>query len=193
MQASAPSARALHTSTPERMPPSTMTTICPFTASAMAGSTAAVEGTPSWTRPPWLDTTMPAAPASRAFLAPFTVMTPLMIKGTPAYSMTSRSSATVLDPAGGLRPFRKGRPAASMSMANTLAPEALAASSLAKRVSLSQGLTVGMPLPPLRPMALAAASKTAGSVPSPVKAAMPTWAQASTRISLYSMSVNLSP
>ena len=33
-------------------------------------------------------------------------------------------------------------------------------------------------------MALAAAVKTAGSVPSPVKAAMPAWAQAGTRMLL---------
>ena len=138
----------MHTSTPERMPPSTITTICPLTASAMAGRTSAVAGTPSCTRPPWLDTTIPAAPASRAFRAPLTVMIPLMIKGTLAYSMTSRSSATVLEPAGGLSPLRKGRPAASMSMANIWAPEALPWSSLAKRVSRSQGFTVGMPLPP---------------------------------------------
>ena len=44
-------------------------------------------------------------------------------------------------------------------------------------------LTVGMPLPPLAPMALAAAAKTVGSVPSPVKAAMPAWTQAGTKIS----------
>ena len=129
---------------------------------------------------------MPAAPASRAFFAPFTVIMPLMIKGTLAYSMTSRSSLTVLEPAGGLSPFRKGRPAASMSMANTRAPEALAASSLAKRVSRSQGFTVGIPFPSFAPMALAAAAKTPGSVPSPVKAAMPALAQAGTKMSLYS-------
>lgn len=35
---------------------------------------------------PWLDTTMPAAPASRALRAPFTVITPLIRKGTSAYS-----------------------------------------------------------------------------------------------------------
>ena len=55
---SAPRARARNTSTPERMPPSTRMVILSFTASAMAGSTSAVEGTPPWTRPPWLDTTM---------------------------------------------------------------------------------------------------------------------------------------
>ena len=120
-------------------------------------------------------------------------MMPLTRKGTPAYSMISRSSATVLEPAGGLSPFRKGRPAASISMANTRAPEALASSSLAKTVSRSQGLTVGMPLPPFWPMTLAAEENTAGLVPSPVKAAIPAWAQAGTRTSLYSMSLNLSP
>ena len=67
----------------------------------------------------------------------------------------------------------RGRPAASISMANTLAPEALASSSLAKMVSRSQGLTVGIPFPPFCPMALAAPAKTSGSAPSPVKAAIP--------------------
>ena len=62
----------------------------------------------------------------------------------------------------------------------------MAWSSLAKRVSRFQGFTVGMPLPPFAPMALAAAAKTVGSVPSPVKAAMPAFTQAGTRISLYS-------
>ena len=80
-----------------------------------------------------------------------------------------------------------------MSMAKARAPAALAASILAKMVSRSQGLTVGIPLPPLRPMDSAAAAKTWGSVPSPVKAAMPDWAQAGIRMSLYSKSVNLSP
>ena len=80
-----------------------------------------------------------------------------------------------------------------MSMANTLAPEALALSSLAYRVSRSQGFTVGMPRPPAAPMAAAAAVNTSGLVPSPVKAAMPASAQAGTRMLLYSMSLNLSP
>ena len=60
---------------------------------------------------------MPLAPASRAFLAPATVMTPLTMKGLPAISTIWRSSSTVLLPAGGVMFFRKGRPAASMSMA----------------------------------------------------------------------------
>ena len=92
-----------------------------------------------------------------------------------------------------MSPFRKGSPAASMSMANTLAPEALAASSLAYRVSRSQGFTVGMPLPPAAPMAAEAAVNTSGLVPSPVKAAMPAWTQAGTRMLLYSRSLYLSP
>ncbi len=71
-----------------------------------------------------------------------------------------------------------------MSMAMTWAPAALASSSLEKSVLRSQGFTVGMPFPPEAPMALAAAVKTAGSVPSPVKAAMPAWAHAGTRMLL---------
>ena len=88
----APSARALNTSRPVRMPPSTKIFIRPPTASAMAGSTSAVEGHWSSTRPPWLDTTMPAAPASMALRAPAGVMMPLRIKGLPANAMISRSS-----------------------------------------------------------------------------------------------------
>ncbi len=42
-------------------------------------------------------------------------------------------------------------------------------------------------------LAWAAAVNTPGSVPSPVMAAIPAWAQAGTKMSLYSWSVNLSP
>ena len=62
-------------------------------------------------RPPWLLTTMPLAPASSAFFAPFTVMMPLRMNGLPFIIFTiSFSSSTVLLPAGGVRFFRKGRP-----------------------------------------------------------------------------------
>ncbi len=57
------------TSRPLRMPESARIFSSPCTASAIAGSARAVDGTPSSWRPPWLDTTMPSAPnftASRA-------------------------------------------------------------------------------------------------------------------------------
>jgi len=98
--------------------------------------------------------------------------------------MIWRSSSTVLLPAGGVSPFRKGRPAASMSMATATGSAWRTASSLANTVSMFQGFTVGMPAPPEAAMACSAPSITAGLVPSPVKAAMPAWAQEDTRMSL---------
>ena len=182
--ASAPRARALNTSMPVRMPPSTRMVILPPTASAMAGSTSAVAGHWSSTRPPWLDTTMPAAPASRAFFAPATVMMPLAMKGLPAMATICRSSSTVLLPAGGVMFFRKGRPAASMSMATAKGSAERTRSIFSRMVSIFQGFTVGTPQPPFLAMAATAPSMTEGSVPSPVKAAMPASAQAATRMSL---------
>ena len=46
------------------------------------------------------------------------------------------------------------------------------------------GLMVGTPQPSALPMALVAMVMTSGLVPSPVKAAMPAWAQEDTRMSL---------
>ena len=143
----------------------------------------------SSTRPPWLDTTMAAAPASLAFSAPLTVITPLTMKGLLRMPTISRSSSTLLLPAGGLRFFRKGRPAASTSMATAKQPLSRACSILARMVSMSQGLMVGTPRPPAAAMARVAWVMTLGSVPSPVKAAMPASAQARTSTSLYVMSV----
>ncbi|KAF5050085.1 hypothetical protein DSECCO2_433150 [anaerobic digester metagenome] len=60
---------------------------------------------------------MPLAPARRAFFAPSTVMMPLRIKGFFAHAAICFSSSTVLLPAGGCIFFRKGSPAASISMA----------------------------------------------------------------------------
>ena len=128
---------------------------------------------------------MPEAPASRAFSAPRTVMMPLRMKGAPSsISTISRSSATVLLPAGGWRFFRKGSPAASMSMATAKGFAGLMRASFSRIVSIFQGLTVGTPRPLCFFRASAAASMTAGFVPSPVKAAMPAWAQAATKMSL---------
>ena len=127
---------------------------------------------------------MPLAPASSAFFAPLTVMMPLRIKGLPAAWDTSRSSATVLLPAGGVRFFRKGRPAASMSIATAMGSAAFTSASFSRISSMFQGFTVGTPQPWFFFSASAAASMTAGFVPSPVKAAIPAWAQAVTRMSL---------
>ena len=127
---------------------------------------------------------MPLAPASRAFNAPLTVMIPLRMKGLPAIAAISFNSSTVLLPAGGVRFFRKGRPAASMSMAMAKGSAAFTSSIFCRMVSMFQGFTVGTPQPPFFFRASAAASMTAGLVPSPVKAAIPAWAQAVTRMSL---------
>ena len=54
-------------------------------------------------------------------------------------------------------------------------------SSFSLMVSMFQGLMVGTPQPPFLARTWAAPCITAGLVPSPVKAAMPAWAQAGTR------------
>ena len=61
----APSAKALSTSLPRRMPLSIITGT-PGQAFTMAGSTRSGAIAPSSCRPPWLDTTMPSTPASTA-------------------------------------------------------------------------------------------------------------------------------
>ena len=80
--------------------------------------------------------------------------------------------------------LRKGRPAASTSIATAKQPLALACSILSLMVSMFQGLMVGTPQPSALPMALVAMVMTSGLVPSPVKAAMPLSAQARTSTSL---------
>ena len=103
---------------------------------------------------------------------------------TPASRAISCSCSTVLLPAGGVRFCKKGKPAASMSMASAKQPDSRAIAIFFATVALSQGLTVGMPKPPLAAMAAVAPSITLGLVPSPVKAAMPAAAQAGTRMAL---------
>ncbi len=127
---------------------------------------------------------MPAAPAARAFSAPRTVMMPLSRKGFSAHWTMVFSSSTVLLPAGGLQFFRKGRPAASMSMAMAKGFAAWAAAIFSRMSSMFQGFTVGTPQPSCAPMAWRAEAMTEGSTPSPVKAAMPASRQAGTRMSL---------
>ena len=87
--------------------------------------------------------------------------------------MISRSSATVLLPAGGSKFLRNGRPAASTSIATANAPESCMSSIFSRIVSIFHGFTVGMPVPFAFLMAFVAAIMTFASVPSPVKAAMP--------------------
>ena len=182
--ASAPSANALNTSVPERIPPSTKIFMEPSTAVAISSRTSAVAGHWSRTLPPWLDTTMAAAPASLAFKAPFTVIIPFTIKGTPAASTISRSSSTDLLPAGGLKFFKNGRPAASISMAAAKAPASLTSAIFSRIISTFHGFTVGIPSPPAFLIASVAATITLLSIPSPVKAAIPNSAQEETNISL---------
>ena len=64
--APAPSASAVATSVPRRMPPSSSTSSRSPTASTTAGSASIVGITPSSWRPPWFETTTPAAPCSAA-------------------------------------------------------------------------------------------------------------------------------
>ena len=82
--ASAPKAKALKTSKPLRIPPSTKIFTCPLNLSAISSKTAAVAGVPSKTLPPWFETTIPWAPALMAFCAPSNYIIPLTIKGALA-------------------------------------------------------------------------------------------------------------
>lgn len=93
--------KSLETSTPVRIPPSTKILTLPPTAAAISGRTSAVAGLWSRTRPPWLETTIAAAPAWAALTAPLTLMMPLTMKGTSVRAMISFISSTDLLPAGG--------------------------------------------------------------------------------------------
>ena len=97
MTARAPRARALTTSTPSRMPPSTYTSAPPATASTTSGSATAVAMQPSSCRPPWLETAIASAPAStqRAASSPRTM--PLTTIGSPLHSLSSARSSNVTD------------------------------------------------------------------------------------------------
>jgi hypothetical protein len=74
-----PSARALRTSLPRRIPPSNITVIG-AAARAISGSTRGGAMAPSSCRPPWFDTIMPSAPASRALWASSAARMPLITK-----------------------------------------------------------------------------------------------------------------
>ena len=71
-----------------------------------------------------------------------------------------------------------------MSIATAMLPEDSTSANFSFNVFTSQGLTVGMPMPPLALIAAQAAFMTSGFVPSPVKAAMPASAHAETRMLL---------
>ena len=182
--ASAPSASALNMSIPLRIAPSTKIVSLPPTASTISGSTSAVAGQWSSTRPPWFETTMPLAPASSAFSAPRAVMMPFRMNGRCAQETICFNSSTLLLPAGGVKPCKNGRPAASMSIAMAKGSASCTSANFSRIVSISHGLMVGTPQPPFALSASAAPSTTFGSVPSPVKARMPAFAHARMRISL---------
>ena len=69
-------------------------------------------------------------------------------------------------------------------MAMAMGSAAFTSASFSSTNAMFQGFTVGTPQPWFFFSASAAASITAGLVPSPVKAAMPASAQADTRMSL---------
>jgi len=115
------------------------------------------------------------------------------INGFCAHFAICFNSSTVLLPAGGCIFFRKGRPAASISIATAKGLQLRTKSIFWAMVSMFQGFTVGTPTPPAARMACVAASIWPGTTPSPVNAAIPASAQAGTRMALYSMSVYFSP
>ena len=127
---------------------------------------------------------MAAAPAAFAFKAPFTVMMPFTMNGTPALRIISASSSSDLEPADVFSFFKKGRPAPSTSMAQAKAPLSFTQANFSCSVSGPQGFTVGMPRPPAFLMAPQAACITVASAPSPVMATMPSAAQPETSTSL---------
>ena len=75
---------------------------------------------------------MALAPARHALYAPFTVIMPLTINGMGVFSMMACSSFSVFRPAGGTIPFKKGKPAASTSMATAKAPASLTISNFSR-------------------------------------------------------------
>ena len=69
----------------------------PSTASTTSGSASIVAATPSSCRPPWFETTTPAAPCSHARRASSAVSTPLRTTGRPASEAKRSTSAHVTD------------------------------------------------------------------------------------------------
>ncbi|CFN63728.1 Uncharacterised protein [Bordetella pertussis] len=89
----APSATALSTSWPERMPPSIHTSMREPTASAMAGSALMEETAPSSWRPPWLLTIRASAPLSAARRASSASRMPLRISLPPQRRLIHSTSS----------------------------------------------------------------------------------------------------
>jgi len=80
--AAAPSASAITTSAPSRIPPSTSTGTRPAAASTTPGSASRVAGARSSWRPPWLETTIASAPCSIAARASSSRTIPFTITGS---------------------------------------------------------------------------------------------------------------
>ena len=89
----APSASALTMSPPRRTPPSQTMSRSPPTASATGATRSTIPGAESSWRPPWLDSTMPSSPPSRAITASATLWTPLTSTG-PSHSDRIHSTSS---------------------------------------------------------------------------------------------------
>src|SRR5206468_2219723 len=83
---SRPSASALNTRARRRVPLSKRTAISPATASATAGRASREAIAPSTWRPPWLETTSPSTPRSRASSASSGCRMPLTRTGNDVHS-----------------------------------------------------------------------------------------------------------
>ena len=106
----APSAHALTTSVPRRIPPSTSSGSSPPTASAIAGSRSTAAGTVSSWRPPWLDTTSASTPAETASRASWGCATPFSAIGS---AVAARSHSTCSHDSSPVKSNRRGGPSPS--------------------------------------------------------------------------------
>ena len=104
----APSANALTTSVPRRIPLSRISGTSPFTSSAMEGRTVIDAGVPSSARPPWFETCTAAAPAVMAARASCGRVMPLTTTGSPvSFRIISTSLQDRLVLNFGVRPVAK--------------------------------------------------------------------------------------
>ena len=165
----------------------------PLTRAAMAGSTSAAPGVKSSTRPPWLDTTMAAAPAATAASASSTVITPLTMNGSRVAAITSCSSAGVLGPTGWPFMAMVTRPAPSTSMPVATRPASSAVRRWSLIMSWVRGLMMAMEAPLLALPALMPLPNMVGSAPSPVMHRVPAWSAPATISAMKSSSVILPP
>ena len=189
----APSARYLSTSAPVRTPPSARSTPRPRTGLAISGNTSAAPGAWSSTRPPWLETTIAAAPASKAMTASSGVMTPLTMKGSLVAATSSASSANDFGETGWPLSAMTSRPAPSTSMPTAAAPAASALASISLTASWARGLTMGMPQPPCALMASTPLPYMAGSAPSPHMPMVPAASAPSMIMRMKTSSASLPP